>query len=77
MIFAGINIEPIVTEALARAGYGSYLVPEILNRMTLHLLTMEPVTPERIAALVDEMLPDVIDTFANEAIEYWPSVAIH
>jgi hypothetical protein len=77
MIVAGITIEPIVTEALARAGYGPHAVPAVMDRMAIHLLTLNNLTPERVADLADTLIPGIIQTLAEEIAAVMPSVAVH
>jgi hypothetical protein len=84
VIIDGFEVEPIIEDALARAGYGPWAVAPVMTQMILHLMTMENLTPTRVAAIADEVIPRVIEEATQERLADWsaltaymPSTAVH
>ncbi len=65
----GVDIGQVVAAAVARAGYGPYLVQPLLQSMVLHVMTMDPVTPERVSALAEELLPGAVEAHRQDQVE--------
>ena len=71
----GVDIAQVVANAVARAGHGDYLVQPLLQSMVLQLITLKEVTPERVTAIAEELMPGVADDFISEAVVRMPMIS--
>ncbi len=83
MIFNGIDIEPIITEALNRAGfdgasaYSDYLRSLVHNEMAVLLMFSQEPSLMEIADTVDFALSNVMVSISDAFKLEHPSLAIH
>ena len=60
-MIGGVDLDRLLTDAVERAGGPLCVIPLLRARMAIPLLMLEDQTPERVGALMECLVPGMID----------------